>query len=294
MSNAALATLALLGVTAAWGSTFPLIKDVVARMPVADFLAVRFALAAVVLALVRPGAVRRLSPRDRRAGVVLGVAYGLAQILQTVGLQHTDASVSGFVTGMYVVLTPLIAGLLLHQRVGPVGWVAVGLATAGLAVLSLRGLSVGYGETLTLVAALFYALHILGLGRWAAGRDAYGLAVVQMATIAVVCAVGAAPGGLDAPPDAGAWVAVAYTAVVAGALAMLLQTWAQGHMSPTRAAIIMTMEPVFAGLFAVLLGGESVTVRLAVGAPLVLAAMYLAELGPRRGAEAQVAHPSAP
>jgi drug/metabolite transporter (DMT)-like permease len=96
------------------------------------------------------------------------------------------------------------------------------------------------------------------------------------------------------PPDSGAWVAVVYTALVAGAFALVVQTWAQAHIPATRAAVVMTMEPVFASLFAVLLGGESLTARMLVGGTLVLGAMYLAELGPRRGADASVPHPSAP
>ncbi|MGZ4591336.1 MAG: DMT family transporter [Actinomycetes bacterium] len=289
-----LGTLGLLGVTVAWGSTFFLIKDVVTRMPVADFLAVRFAVAAVALAALSPTAVFRMDPQARRRGVVLGVVYGVAQILQTTGLAHTSASVSGFITGMYVVLTPLFAGLLLRQRVGPAAWAAVALATTGLAVLSLRGVEVGLGETLTLLSAACYALHIIGLGAWSTGRDAMGLSVVQMVTIAAVCGVAAAPDGITLPPDGAAWLGVVYTALLAGALALVVQTWAQAHMSATRAAIVMTMEPVFAGAFAVLLGGESVTLRLLLGGALVLAAMYLAELGPRHGADAELPHVTAP
>lgn len=292
--TSAVAVAALLVVTASWGSTFFLIKDVVARMPVPDFLAARFVVAAVVLAAFRPRAVARLPRAARWQAATLGLVYGLAQILQTAGLQHTSASVSGFVTGMYVVLTPLLAGVLLHQRVGAVAWSAVGVATAGLAVLSLHGLAVGYGELLTLGCAALYALHIVGLGAWSGGRDAYGLSVVQMAVIAGVCLLAALPDGLTLPPDASAWGGVVYTALVAGALALLLQTWAQAHLSPTRAAVIMTTEPVFAGLFAVWLGGEALTLRVVVGGALVLAAMYLAELGPRHGRDAQLPHPTAP
>jgi drug/metabolite transporter (DMT)-like permease len=144
--RAGLATLALLFVTASWGSTFFLIKDLLERVPVVDFLAVRFSIAAVALFLVAPRAVASLSPAARRQGAVLGLVYGVAQILQTYGLEHTAASVSGFVTGMYVICTPLLAAVLLHQRIGAVTWIAVVLAFAGLAVLSLRGFAVGYGE----------------------------------------------------------------------------------------------------------------------------------------------------
>jgi drug/metabolite transporter (DMT)-like permease len=284
-----LAVLGLLGVTAAWGSTFFLIKDVVERIPVSDFLAVRFALAAVALWLLAPRSVSRLTAAERRSGVVLGVVYGGAQLLQTVGLQHTSASVSGFVTGMYVVFTPLLGALLLRARIGGVVWVAVGLATTGLGVLSLQGLAIGGGEALTLASAVLYAVHIVGLGVWSSARSAIGLTVVQLVTITVVCGIGAAPGGVVLPQTGDDWFALVYMALVAGALALVVQTWAQAHLAATRAAIIMTMEPVFAGLFAVLLGGERLGLRVVVGGGLVLAAMYLVELGPRRPADQDVA-----
>ena len=283
------AVLGLLGVTAAWGSTFFLLKGVVERVPVSDFLAVRFALAAVAVWLIAPRSVSRLTAAERRYGVLLGVVYGGAQLLQTVGLQTTSASVSGFVTGMYVVFTPLLGALLLRARIGPVVWLAVALSTAGLGVLSLQGFSIGGGEALTLASALLYAAHIVGLGLWSTGRSAIGLTVVQLLTITVVCGAAAAPGGVVLPQTGGDWFALVYMALVAGALALVVQTWAQAHLTATRAAIIMTMEPVFAGLFAVLLGGERLGLRVLLGGGLVLAAMYLVELGPRRPEDQDVA-----
>jgi drug/metabolite transporter (DMT)-like permease len=284
------ATLALLAVTASWGSSFFLIKDLLDRVPVVDFLAVRFAIAAVALFVVAPKAVLRLPPAVRRHGAVLGLLYGIAQIVQTYGLQYTSASVSGFVTGMYVVCTPLIAGLVLRQRIGRAAWVAVALATVGLAVLSLRGLVVGYGEAVTLLSAVLYAVHIVGLGAWSNPRDAFGLSVLQVAVIAMVCSLFAVPGGVVLPQTGSDWLSVVYMALVPGAFALLAQTWAQAHMPPTRAAIIMTMEPVFAAFFAVLLGGELLTGRMVVGGALVLAAMLLVELAPRRKIEGEVQH----
>ena len=289
LPTSTLAALGLLAVTAAWGSTFFLLEDVVERIPVTDFLAVRFALAAVAVWLLAPRSVAALTPAERRSGVVLGLVYGAAQVLQTVGLQWTSASVSGFVTGMYVVFTPLLAALLLGARISRTVWGAVLLATAGLAVLSLQGLAVGAGEALTLASAVLYAAHIVGLGRWSSGRNALGLTVVQLATITLVCAAGAAPGGLHLPQTAADWGALVYMALVAGALALIVQTWAQAHLTATRAAIIMTMEPVWAGLFAVLLGGERLGPRVVVGGALVLAAMYLVELGPKRPQDQDVA-----
>ena len=284
------ATLALLLVTATWGSTFILIKDLLDRVPTLDFLAVRFTIAAVAMLIIAPRAVIKLDRATRWRGIIVGVVYGLAQILQTEGLAHTDASISGFVTGMYVVLTPVIAAVVLHQRIGALSWCAVAIATAGLAFLSLRGLSVGFGEAITFASAILYATHIVLLSAWSTARDAYGLAVVQMAVIGVMCFAVTGWNGVIIPDRATDWLSVVYMAVVAGALAMLAQTWAQAHLPATRAAIIMTMEPVFAATFAIGLGDESLTVRVGVGGALVLAAMLIAELAPRRKIEAEVPH----
>jgi drug/metabolite transporter (DMT)-like permease len=285
-----LATAALLSVTAMWGSTFFLIHDLLDRMPTPDFLAVRFTIAGVALVLVAPRALARLSADARRRSMMLGLLYGVAQLLQTAGLAHTPASVSGFITGMYVVATPLFAAVLLRNRIGPATWLAVLLAAVGLAVLTLDGFSVGYGEAITLVAAMLYALYIVGLGAWSDPRDALGMSILQIVVIAAVCLVAAVPGGIELPPTGRDWLSVVYMALFAGALAMLAQTWAQAHLTPTRSAIVMSMEPVFAAVFAVLLGGEAATTRMLTGGLLVLAAMLIVELVPRRRVEGEVAH----
>ena len=275
-------TLALLAVTAVWGSTFIVVKDAIGRMPVTDFLTWRFTLAAVAMLVVRPRSVAALGPRGRRAGLVLGVALGSGYLLQTLGLQTTSALVSGFLTGMFVVLTPLGAAVLLREPPGRAAWGAVGLSTVGLALLSLKGLSIEGGELLTLGCAAAFALHIVGLGRWAPSFNAYGLAVVQLLTTAALCGVVAIPGGLVVPPDAGVWGALALTALAATAVAFVVQTWAQAHLAPTKAAVVMSMEPVFSGLFAVGIAHEALGPRTFVGAVLVLGAMLLTEIGPGR------------
>jgi drug/metabolite transporter (DMT)-like permease len=285
-----LATAALLGTTAAWGSTFFMIKDLLDRVPTLDFLAVRFTIAGLVMLAIAHRAVFGLDRRTVRQALIVGLIYGVAQILQTAGLAHTAASVSGFITGMYVVCTPLLASLLLRTRITAMTWGAVALATAGLAVLTLNGVSVGYGEALTLVAAMLYALHIVALGAWSTARDALGMSVVQLLVIAVICLVATAPDGLVLPDTGRDWAAVVYMALVAGALGLLAQTWAQSQLSPTRTAIIMSMEPVFAALFAVLLGGEEVALRMVLGGAMVLAAMLLVELSPGRQVEGEVQH----
>jgi drug/metabolite transporter (DMT)-like permease len=285
-----LAAAALLALAACWGSTFFLIKDLLDRVPTLDFLAVRFTIASLALLLVAPRALGRLSPAVRRHAVVLGLLYGVAQILQTAGLAHTPASISGFVTGLYVVCTPLLAAAILRTRIPPITWAAVLLATVGLAVLALRGFSIGYGELITLASAVLYALHIVGLGAWSTAQDAVGMTILQIMVIAVVCTLATAHDGIVLPDRTSDWVSVVYMAVVVGALGLLGQTWAQAHLPPTRSAIIMSMEPVFASFFAVWLGGEDLTTRLLLGGSMVLVAMLTVELAPRRVVEGEVPH----
>ncbi|KQX97144.1 permease [Rhodanobacter sp. Root480] len=277
-----LATLGLLAMTAVWGSTFVLIKDVVGRMPVADFLAVRFLIGAGVMLALFARPVWRLGRQQLVRGLLLGALYGVGQLLQTWGLALIAPSISGFVTGMYVVFTPILAVLLLRRRMPAVTWLAVALSTAGLALLSLNGLSVDLGVWLTLASAVLYALHIVGLGQWSRPGEAFGMSAVQMLAIAAVCLLATAPHGPVWPPDRNAWLAILYMALIAGAGAMLMQTWAQSHLPATRAAIVMTTEPVFAAAFAVLFGSDVLGWRMLAGGALVLAAMYLVELAPRR------------
>jgi len=276
------ATLLLVGITAIWGSTFFMIRDVVLVLPPTDFLAVRFTIAAVAMTVVFRRPLLALSRREVTVGVGLGLLYAVAQILQTVGLAHTDASRSGFITGTYVVLTPILTAALLRERVPRSTWAAVAMATAGLATMSLYGFGFGLGESVTLLAAGFYALHIIGLGRQSSPAAAAGLSAMQMIVIAVVSLVAAAPGGISLPQGTGAWASVLYMALMAGAVAIWAQTWAQSHLPATRAAIVMTLEPVFAAGFAVTLGGESMTFRMLLGGAMVLAAMYTVELIGRR------------
>lgn len=276
-----LAAVALLAVTAVWGSTFFLIKDLLDRVPATDFLAVRFAIAFTAMFLLAPRAIARLSPEVRRRSSYAGGVYGVAQILQTVGLGHTDASVSGFITGLYVVATPVLASLAFRQRVSRTVWIAVALSTVGLAILSLRGFTIGFGEMITAAGAILYAVHIIVLSLWSSAADTYGMATIQMGVIAALSLVVAAPGGLSLPHRSDDWIAILYMALAAGALAMILQTWAQSQLNAARSALLMTMEPVFAATFAIVLGTEGLTWRLLLGGSLVLVAMVLAEASDR-------------
>jgi drug/metabolite transporter (DMT)-like permease len=285
-----LAFLALLAMTAAWGSTFFLIKDLVTRMPVAHLLAIRFAIASVALGFIAAHRIH-LSRPVVIYGVLLGLLYGSAQILQTAGLSHTSASVSGFVTGLYVVATPLLTAIILRRRIPPLTWVAAVLATLGLGVLALRGVSIGYGELLTLISAVIYAGHIVALGRFSSPETTLSLSLVQLSMITLLTAVaalwptaGSAP-GIQLPGSLHDWLVVLYLALIASALTMVLQTWAQAHIEPSRAAVIMAMEPVWAAAFAVALGGESITARMIIGGLAIVSAMYLVERPQRRRTE---------
>jgi len=279
-SKTTVATFLLVTVTAVWGSTFVIVKHAVTRMPVMDFLAWRFAIAAIAMALVRPRSVLTLDAQGWRAGIALGLALGGGYIAQTIGLQHTPASISGFITGLFVVFTPLCAAVLLRRRLDRMTLAAVVLATVGLGFISLHGFSIGGGEALTLVCALAFGLHIVGLGEWSSSYESAGLAVVQLTTVAVISIVIAAPSTLAPPPDAAVWGAILLTALAATTLAYLIQTWAQTRLAPTRTAVVLTMEPVFAGIFGVTLGGDHLGPRIIVGAALVLVAMYMVELAP--------------
>ncbi|MEU9339538.1 DMT family transporter [Streptomyces sp. NPDC048290] len=275
-----MAVLALVAVTAVWGSTFLVIQDSTQRMPALDFVAARFLIGALVLAALRPRAVISLDRAGWSRGAALGLALGGACILQALGLQRTSATVSAFVSGTFVVFTPFLSVLVLRRKVTPVTWAGTALATAGLALLSLRGLTLGIGETLTLGCALCITLQLLGTDLWADGRDACGLALAQMVTVALVAATASAafsPHGLTlVPPDRSAWFGVLWTAVLATAAALVLQTWAQTRLSAARAGLIMTLEPVFAALFG-LLAGHHLSTRHAFGCALVLIAMVVVE-----------------
>ncbi len=272
------ATASLLLMAMLWGSTFFVIHGIVTRMAPTDMLAVRFAIAGLVLLLITPKSLR-MTGRTLRQGLVMGVLFSTGQITQTIGLAHTSASISGFLTGLYVVATPLLGAACLAQRVPRVVWWAVALATAGLAVLSIlpsRGTThLGWGEGLTLIAAVAYAGHIVAAGHFATSENSMSLTLVQTLVLVAACFITAAPGGIHAPQRDSDWLAVLYLALVCGSLTLFLQIWAQAHVEPTRAAVVMCSEPVWAATFAILFGGESLTARTLVGGAAIVTASYL-------------------
>lgn len=266
---------ALLAVSASWGMAFVVMKDAIERQSVNNFLFSRFSLAVLVMLALRPSVVKRIDRdlllRAASAGVFLGFGY----IFQTLGLARTGAAITGFVTGLYVVMTPLLAYFFLKEKLNKLIWSCVFLATIGLGLLSIRGFSVGIGEMLVLASAFFFAAHIIALGKWSSGRDVYAMTVVQLAMCALLSGIASIPGGYSAPPDTGVWAVVVFTAVICTAVAFVIQTWSQAHMTTTKVAVILTMEVVFAAVFAMIFGGERLTLQATLGGILVLTAMFM-------------------
>ena len=273
-----IASIALVAVTAVWGYTFLVVQDAVARMPVMDFLAWRFLVGSVVMIALRPTCLRNVTRRELLRGIGLGTILGLGYIAQTYGLRYTSAATSGFITGMFVVLTPVMSWILLRRRTNRNTWMVVALATVGLALLSLNGWSIGIGELLTLGCAVFFAIHIVGLGEWSSQYEPYVFTLLQIGTVGAISLIAATPQGIAVPPNPGVWAVVGITGVLATAVAFFVQTWALSLVSATRAAVVMTMEPVFAGLFAVVIGGNQLTLRNLAGAACILAAMFIINL----------------
>ena len=266
---------ALLAVSASWGMAFVVMKDAIERQSVNNFLFSRFLLAVLVMLALRPSVVKRIDRdlllRAASAGVFLGFGY----IFQTLGLARTGAAITGFVTGLYVVMTPLLAYFFLKEKLNKLIWSCVFLATIGLGLLSIRGFSVGIGEMLVLASAFFFAAHIIALGKWSSGRDVYAMTVVQLAMCALLSGIASIPEGYSAPPDTGVWAVVVFTAVICTAVAFVVQTWSQAHMTTTKVAVILTMEVVFAAVFAMIFGGERLTLQATLGGILVLTAMFM-------------------
>ena len=270
-----LAPIALISLAAAWGLAFIIMKDSIERQSVNSFLFTRFAVAVLFLIAFKPTVFRAITKdlflKAFAAGILLGAGY----ILQTEGLARTGAAITGFVTGLYVVATPLISALILKKKISLFTWGCVGLATLGLALLSVRGWSMGFGEFLVLLCAIAFGAHIIALGQWSSGRDVYAMTTVQLFAVTVLTGIFAFAEGYEVPPDRNVWAVVIFTAVVCTALGFIVQTWAQAHMDTTKVAVILTLEVVFAALFAITLGSETMTPQVAIGGILLLTSMYL-------------------
>jgi len=273
-----LALAALLAVTAVWGVTFVQVKDAVALYPLFAFLAIRFAIATLTLAVPGTRRVLSLGRAGIGAGALLGLLLAAGYVLQTAGLERTTVSSTGFVTGMYVVLTPLLALVLFRSRIAPAAWVGVGVSTAGLALLSGVHAGSAGGDLLVLAGAAVYSLQIVLMERFAPRYDAVAFTLVEMAAACSgLLVVALARGELGVPRGWTVWGALLVTGVFASALAFLVQTWAQRRTSATRTALAFTMEPVFAALFGITLAGDRLGALGWTGCAAIMAGIILAE-----------------
>lgn len=273
---------ALLSVAVVWGAAFVLMKPAIDQQPFYDFLATRFTLATLALIVARPKVLAEFNWDLIKRGIPLGVLLALGYITQTIALEMTTAAITGFLTGLYVVLTPVLGYFLFRKKLDGRALIGVVLATIGLALLSLNGLSVEIGQLWGIACALLFAAHIVALGAWSPGKNVYVLTVLQLGTMAVINWIGAFAndGSYQSPPNWDVWFAVIFTAIFATAIAFVIQTWSQARISTTKVAVILTMEVVFAALFSFMYGMEPFTLRLALGGTCVLIAM-LAIVQPR-------------
>jgi drug/metabolite transporter (DMT)-like permease len=257
----------LLMVTAVWGWTFVLVKDALTHYPTLPFLQLRFILAFLVMAVL----VRRLSTRrELWVGVVAGAVLAAGYLTQTVGLTITSPGNSGLITGLFVVFTPLIDRIF-GVKLRWFTLAAVAIALTGTVLLVGGPSGFGLGDLLTVACAFFYALHLVLLSRWSPGLRPATLAMLQMGTGAVIFSAGGSWSLTPPAPDV--WLAIVVTGVFASALAFYIQTWAQQHLSASRTALILTTEPAWAVVAAVVLAGQRFGLLQAAGAALMLVAI---------------------
>jgi drug/metabolite transporter (DMT)-like permease len=267
--------LGLLATTAVWGGAFLVMKDSLVRQDVYSFLASRFILAAAFMFMYKPKSLTGLDRKFVKRAVLIGLLLCSGFIFQTFGLTQTTVSNTGFITGLYLVFTPLISWLLLKREIFKVQWLAVLVATIGLYFISFNGISVGIGEILVLISALLFAGQIVALGEWSDGENTYALTLIQILVSAVIFFALSLKDGFQLPPDNAVWSAVFYTAFFATFLGFLIQTKAQSVMSATVAGVLLAMETPFALFFGLYFDNDPITLRIISGGTLVLLAMAL-------------------
>ena len=277
-SRLPLPELALVGIAAIWGLTFTMVQDAVDEIAVMTFLAYRFIPASLIAALIFRKELRSLDRVGWMAGCIMGGFLTAGYIFQTVGLKYTTASNAGFITGMFVVLTPLFGTIFLQQRAGWYAWMAAAISAFGLYLLSGVG-GVRSGDALVFGCACSFAFHILATDRAIKKHHIGALLAVQLGVAGFVpLVVTAVTSDLSVPRGTSVWSALLVTSLVASALGFFVQTYAQQHAPPARTAVILASEPAFAGMFAFLLAGERFTAYDLTGALLILGAILFVEL----------------
>ncbi len=276
------AELALAAVAFLWGATFVIVKGALEDVSTFLFLALRFSMASLLLAFWLRSRLVRRTPVAWAGGALCGALLFAGYALQTAGLRWTTASNSAFLTGLYIVLVPLLGSFVYRSRPRAAELGGAALAAAGTALLS-GGLPSEWnrGDLLTAGCAVAFAAHILAVERYSRRMDFERLSLMQIAAVAVLSWAAAAwiePARVVW--TARLWWALGTTSVLATALSFVLYTWAQGQTSATRAALIFALEPVFAGLVAWAAAGERWTAATLAGASLILAGIVLVELKP--------------
>ncbi len=269
---------ALVGITIIWGGTFVVVQDAVEQIPAFRYLAWRFAIAAALMVAV--GGLRGLRRHDLAPAMLTGVILFAGYGFQTVGLQYTSASNAGFITGMFVVFTPLFVWILYRRSPAAAALVGVTLAAVGLYLVAAPGrLTLGFGDSLEVCCAASFAAHIVAQHRFADAMPTFRFATLQMLVVACGATLwtGVAEDASVASFETSSWVAIVVTGVFASALAFFVQARAQREVAPTQTAIILTSEPVFAGIFGAL-DGERIGLRGYAGAGLILTGALVAEL----------------
>jgi drug/metabolite transporter (DMT)-like permease len=288
------AAILLIAVTAVWGVTFVQVKDAVAVYPLFAFLAVRYAIGSAVLLPAAAPRLRGLGRDGLVAGAVLGVLLAAGLALQTAGLERTTVTNTGFITGLYVLLTPLFGLVLFRTHITRELWLAVALALLGLTLLAGVPSSSASGDLLVLASTAAQALQIVMVERYAHRYDALGLVLVEIAVACLGClAIALALGDLSVPHGRTVWAALIVTGVFASALAYLIQIWAQRRISATRIAIIFSLETVWAGFFGYVLDGDRVGLLGLTGCALIFLAILVAEPAAARTLRWLVSAPAA-
>lgn len=287
---------ALLVVTVVWGTTFPAMKLLSAQLDALQIIWLRFVIALVVLAPLWWGMLRA----ERRWGCALGLLLFIAFWLQIEGLARTSSNRNAFVTGLNVLVVPLIAMAFMGRRYGWRLWAACVIACAGMALMFHENEPWNLGDTLTLASTVFYALYILALEECARRTAARPLratrmaaaqaTVMALASTALLLAHGGGMGWLQSlgtlPVDA--WVALVYLGLLASVVVVTLQAWGQQRVDAMRSAIVFGLEPVFAALTAWALLGERLGWAGVSGAALIVAALVFSQIQPStRGPAAQ-------
>jgi drug/metabolite transporter (DMT)-like permease len=274
---------ALVAIAAVWGLTFVMVKDAIEELPTMAFLAYRFIPASLIVAVVFRKQLAALSRSGWRAGAVMGVFLAGGYIFQTLGMEQTTASNAGFITGLFVVLTPVLAALIFRERLPRTVWAAAVVAALGLWLLSGAGTDFNTrGDGLVLICSFSLAAHILATSSAVKRHDVGALLAIQLGVVGVVTlAIGAVAGDLEAPHGTTVWSALIVTSLIASALGFFVQTFAQQHAPPARTALILAAEPAFAGLFGWLLNDERLSATGWFGAVLIMTAIVAVEIIPR-------------